>query len=171
MGELESGNRGPRFDGREAAVRPHDQVWSLSEDVPAPAIAPKIIRKQTETREQLEIEVHEGAATGFSKPGSFGRWGWNPYLKLTLESADFDVELARRIEGEFRNDIRGNIRHVESRAPGVQLGITCTNCAKGRHQTRREGDRSAARRSSDILFRTIESHRECYLVRGVEDEA
>src|ERR1700737_5615545 len=119
MGELESGNRGPRFDGRDATVRPYDQVGSLSEDVPAPAIAPKIVRKQTEAREQLEIEVHESACAGFSKPGSFRRWGCIPYFKLPLESTNFDVELVRRIEGKFRNDIRGNVWHVESRAPEV----------------------------------------------------
>jgi hypothetical protein len=101
------------------AVVSYDYIRSLSENIPAAAIAPKIVREHPEALDQFHVQVHETAATGFRK-GSRG--SWVPDLKLALETAKLNVKFTRGIERKFRDHVRSNVRHTQNRGVVVQLG-------------------------------------------------
>ena len=60
---LEAGNGGARVDGRKVAIRAHDYVGNLAEDVAAATVAPEIIGHDAEALEQFKVEVGEAAGT------------------------------------------------------------------------------------------------------------
>src|SRR5579872_56581 len=99
-------DRGPRMHQRRAAVSSYDQIWSLTEDVAATAVAPVVMGEHTQAIGYPEVQIHEPCT---ARCRVVGCRCLVVQLKESRDSANFEVEPLGGIEDNLGNYIRSAV--------------------------------------------------------------
>src|SRR5271166_713611 len=143
----------------------HSQVWSLTEQVSAAAIAPVVGGNQAESFEDFTIQAELDAAAGFGRSDTKRQIIRVDDLECALNAGNFAVEVRAWIECDFRDKVgmqRGCGQHFVG---SVQLrSVQCCECA-------RQNYCRSAGRTADVLIGVFRRETEGHFVARMEKNA
>ena len=92
------------MDKAESAVVAHNEIWRLTEQITATAIAPEDVPDETDVLHDFAVEAYLNSSSGLAEV--LGKVGGVHRSEVAIEAGYFEVKFRAGIESELGDEIR-----------------------------------------------------------------